>query len=498
MKKNLLVLGLLWTISLSMCAQSVEYAKSLINQGKYLEAAKQLRPLADGGNAEAQAIASYLFFEGKGVQKNEQQGLKYATLAANQGYEGGVSNLCNYYEKKGDRAKAISIAKNYTDKFPQLLKGKLGWTLGERYVYAENKENEDRGWEILTEHPHFKESLENNDYFAQAYWDYQRRKSNCLSLDDLAEKHFSSGLITKGHDIIDYIITSRYSNKEKALSEYKKLADQGNSFAKANYARLITENGRSPDRFKVAKELSEQAKNEGSAYGAYLYKTYKDLHYVGENLKDGVAFWVSSDGMIAKIVSHESFSGKKYECKKQLDNLNKRSDFYWREPRLDEYYQISSAYKTIKPYYSFDTYMWGYSYPGNYRNVSGTLVVMNNINYNSRGRMNCVSYLSNGNIRYPNKGTINMSTRYAIKAVVVSNGRTYIEIICINNEKACNASVSNDAYLLCNGKKYKLLSSDIPVDQVSESYWLIFEGIPNTWSQFDLVDSRYLRVTGIS
>ena len=117
-------------------AQSVSYAKSLIEQGKYLEAAKQLRPLADGGNAEAQAIASYLFFEGKGVQKNEQQGLKYATLAADQGNEGGVSNLCNYYENKGDRAKAISIAKNYTDKFPQLLKGRLGWILGERYVYV--------------------------------------------------------------------------------------------------------------------------------------------------------------------------------------------------------------------------------------------------------------------------------------------------------------------------------------------------------------------------
>ena len=42
------------TVVLSLCfssvkAQSVGYAKSLIEQGKYLEAAKQLRPLAEEG-----------------------------------------------------------------------------------------------------------------------------------------------------------------------------------------------------------------------------------------------------------------------------------------------------------------------------------------------------------------------------------------------------------------------------------------------------------------
>ena len=70
-------LKLFFTISvLSFCfstgnAQSLSYAKSLIEQGKYLEAAKQLRPLADGGNAEAQYLAATLFFDGKGVSRSE-------------------------------------------------------------------------------------------------------------------------------------------------------------------------------------------------------------------------------------------------------------------------------------------------------------------------------------------------------------------------------------------------------------------------------------------
>ena len=67
---------MLTALPLMGSAQSVNYAKSLIKEGKYLEAAKQLRPLADGGNAEAQYMAAKLFFEGKGVTKNVNQGIK--------------------------------------------------------------------------------------------------------------------------------------------------------------------------------------------------------------------------------------------------------------------------------------------------------------------------------------------------------------------------------------------------------------------------------------
>ena len=85
-------------------AQSMYMAKQYYDQGKYLEAAKQLRPLADGGNAEAQVMAAQLFFEGKGVKKNETQGVKYATLAANQGNEEGIMLMAKHYYAAGDNA----------------------------------------------------------------------------------------------------------------------------------------------------------------------------------------------------------------------------------------------------------------------------------------------------------------------------------------------------------------------------------------------------------
>lgn len=70
---------------LAVGAQSMYTAKQYYNQGRYLDAAKQLRPLADGGNADAQLMAAELFFEGKGVAKSDAQGVKYATMAVNKG-----------------------------------------------------------------------------------------------------------------------------------------------------------------------------------------------------------------------------------------------------------------------------------------------------------------------------------------------------------------------------------------------------------------------------
>ena len=52
-------------ITYSINAQSLNRVKTLLEQGQYREAAVMLRPLADGGNAEAQFIAAQLFFEVK-------------------------------------------------------------------------------------------------------------------------------------------------------------------------------------------------------------------------------------------------------------------------------------------------------------------------------------------------------------------------------------------------------------------------------------------------
>lgn len=338
-------------------AQSVDYAKSLINQGKYLEAAKQLRPLADGGNAEAQAIASYLFFEGKGVQKNEQQGLKYATLAADQGNEGGVSNLCNYYEKKGERAKAISIAKTYTDKFPQLLRGQLGWTLGERYVYGENKENESRGWEILTAHPRFKETLENNDYFAQAYWGYQMKNAGCKDLLQYMDYLYGRRQNSMFKQCIVYA-EKTYGGKEAAIKHYQTLADGGNNYAAALLVWYEIE--KNPGRYvnvSTIKQMISKINYRQSKIGAAIYSEWGNLPCVGDKEGGGTVYIVNY-GTRTKFIISDIISCKKKDIYTTIHRMDSSSGLNWRLPRADEIEYLRAHSQETGVHVALWGYVW--------------------------------------------------------------------------------------------------------------------------------------------
>ena len=107
--------------AMSVKAQSVSYAKSLIDQERYLEAAKQLRPLADGGNAEAQYLAAWLFFKGKGVSKSETQGIKYATMATNQGNKDAMMLIMEHFYRTNNHTKIYETCKKYISKHPYLI-----------------------------------------------------------------------------------------------------------------------------------------------------------------------------------------------------------------------------------------------------------------------------------------------------------------------------------------------------------------------------------------
>lgn len=138
--------------AMSVKAQSVSYAKSLIEQGHYLEAAKQLRPLADGGDAEAQYLAAWLFFDGLGVSKSEEQGIKYATMAANQGNIGGIELMIMHYDQTNNHIKIYETCKEYISKHIYSMTSYVGFALGMCYMEGWGvAKDEERGWEIITQ-----------------------------------------------------------------------------------------------------------------------------------------------------------------------------------------------------------------------------------------------------------------------------------------------------------------------------------------------------------
>ncbi|MBP3842601.1 MAG: sel1 repeat family protein [Prevotella sp.] len=258
MRKILITLScMLLCMAMNMHAQSMSMAKYYYEQGKYLEAAKQLRPLADGGNAEAQAMAARMFFEGKGVQKNDAQGEKYATMAADQCNENAIFLLVVHYRSTNPQ-KYFQTCKNYCDKFPYLAKKDLGLNLAGCYLEGKGTEkNEQLGYDVLESN----ELLEGTTYYGP-FLQYKARQAGKDNLEDYADWLFANGQQTKFNKVCQYIKT----HQRGVMAYYEKRANEGNAFACAMLANNLYDNG----EIERARQYHRRSIQGGSTYGRSL------------------------------------------------------------------------------------------------------------------------------------------------------------------------------------------------------------------------------------
>lgn len=169
-----------------LMAQSVSYAKSLIEQERYLDAAKQLRPLADGGDAEAQYLAATLFFEGKGVPHNNEQGIKYAKLSANQGNTQAMILLANHYKNGGQLGQYYITIEYYINKHPYLKKEFVGLLYAECYMRGWGVDrNEEKAWELASSNKNFSRMKTTYASQWQAYKDRHPELFSTQVYDDI-------------------------------------------------------------------------------------------------------------------------------------------------------------------------------------------------------------------------------------------------------------------------------------------------------------------------
>lgn len=249
---------MLWSICVMAHAQSMYLAKHYYENKRYLEAAKQLRPLADGGDAEAQYMAAELFYYGLGVQKNEAQSNKYLTLAADQGYDKAMDLLVTRLAKKGDK-RAYSFAKKYIERHPYLEKGTVGRIMGGCLVEGEcgAPKDEDAGWKILEKNNEFNEWLKDFNK-ASRYWEYKAEKAGKKSIDELAEYYHWLGFIDKFNKV-DSCLQWLYDTNEKLTAR----ADSGSAWAMNQLAIQYNKKG---DK-ATALSWARKASNAGSARG---------------------------------------------------------------------------------------------------------------------------------------------------------------------------------------------------------------------------------------
>ena len=313
-------------------AQSVSYAKSLIEQGKYLDAAKQLRPLADGGNAEAQVLAAKLFFEGKGVQKNEQQGVKYATMAANKGNEDAVVLMADYYLSKGNNTKAYQTLDKYVAQL-NAWKGPLGVEYAKYLIQGKGVEkNPVRCYQLMTMGGNVN-SAGWKYLFANAkdYLETMARESGKTISEYVVGNNEDYGVSKLAAIEMVRHMTS-YSEQNKFVMDCVKYARNNNAWAMFIVGKLQEEGIGTPQDPVSAKAWYSQAKKAGNALALTEYERMNKRFWVGEEFSGGeTIYWVSNDGQTASVMSGEC---RTLDCAGARQWANQKGN--WWLPRIDD------------------------------------------------------------------------------------------------------------------------------------------------------------------
>lgn len=145
------VLGLLWIACCYPQQAELERAQTFIAYKKYVDAAKVLRPLAEGGNAEAQYMVAGLFYEGKGVINSWEQAEKYYLLAAHGGSNAAAVDIFNIYAEKNQLEKGAKLLTELCEKNPERKVSPIGVLLGYSIYKGLGglKENKLLGWELM-------------------------------------------------------------------------------------------------------------------------------------------------------------------------------------------------------------------------------------------------------------------------------------------------------------------------------------------------------------
>lgn len=222
-------------------SQSVSRAKDLISKQQYKQAAMELRPLAEKGDAEAQTLSAELFFDGNGVIKSVDQGKKYATLAAEQGYLPAIQLLAAQFEKADNAKGEVELITKYIDRFEDVAESELRIRLAELYRDQYDKlglsktDGVNKGWETI------RQSVIGYQFLCQtpAEWFAALIDANNYNgLSELAD-YLVSELDFEMLDVLCNFITDPSVNPSALTEEQcKQAADGGDPF----YCAFIADN----------------------------------------------------------------------------------------------------------------------------------------------------------------------------------------------------------------------------------------------------------------
>ena len=488
----MMILAVVFSANIFSQDYELRQAKRLIENGEYKDAALQLRPLAESGNAEAQYLAASLFFEGKGVMQSDEQGVNYATMAAGQGNTDAMKLLCLHYREKEDSVNLYNYSSKYCTSYPELLKSEVGFLLALCYVYGYGTEkNEMKGYDILEKNEFGKNYLTTNG--AEDYWNYYMVHENCSTLEECVDSLIQkTEYIKKALSLVDYIIATKFETTEIALNEYLRQAtEEKNPYAMACVAYLTSKTD-SENRFSQIKSWAKKAADANSEFGKYFWEQHaKFYRIVGERYTEGTIFWVDYTGrnaLIAKAPQKATYANSR-----DIAEGCKDAGLVWRCPSKEECYELirQTNYSPIGEW-------WFYKYGCINAKSQYHLSFLKHNLYSYKGCVSIIADVTPGNVRFPRKGQ-NSSNNVYIDRIIVENGLTHVFVMYENRTGNSVPVYSFDpnTYLKSGKYTHKLLKqsysteSSILYPDSHVQIQLTFAGIPPNWDILDVIESKH-------
>jgi Sel1 repeat len=116
--------------------RTIEDSTTAYNEGNYATAYRLLRPLADQGNASAQARIGQMYLDGRGVPRDYAEALKWFRKAADQGFADAQNTLGSMYSKGRGVPPDYAEAMKWFRKAADQGSARAQLNLASKYIYG--------------------------------------------------------------------------------------------------------------------------------------------------------------------------------------------------------------------------------------------------------------------------------------------------------------------------------------------------------------------------
>lgn len=310
----------------------LESAINAYNSGDYKTAAVKLRPLAEGGNAEAQYIVAHMFAKGLGVIKSPEQSKKYMTLSAEKGFMPAIEYLVES-AKNTSEAKEAQTAKKYYEMFPEKCDGKVAATLAMAYANGTGLEQDfEKAIDIALKSTSEDFPERTKTQVMISYLQTMLEKWN-IDKEDVA---FYDSIYAVKPEVGEYMMRlnfKEFSDGGGIMKLYQEKSDGQNPTWAAILAMCYYQGwGGLLQHHNQANFYANFAVARGSQMGKYIYDKYSKMARVGFYFNNGIVFELKDEKTWGKVFSRKDVACKANNIDAQLEGYG----YGWRVPTKKE------------------------------------------------------------------------------------------------------------------------------------------------------------------